>query len=833
MMRIRTAVFFVLAMFVCVASEMRAADPAFEHDADYIRNELRCAATGLRAIAVAAHPDDEDGATLSYLRYAGVETHIVYSTRGEGGQNEAGPEAGAKLALLRTKEIEEAAAIVGARAWYLNLPDFGFSKSVDETVGVWNHDVALERMVRILRTVRPHIAITNHNPDGTDHGHHRTTGKLLVEAFDAAADATKFPKQFEQGLKPWSIARIYLRTFTAQGATFNVDVSKRDGVSGLSPSEIGAFALSRHFSQGMLRDLRVGERELRHFSVLKGRTPGDSTVKNMLDGIAIAPEVGLQFAADIADGIDLKKLDAGTLAREIVLARNPPHMQGAQASEVHLNRALVAALGLKVEVRCDDEFIVGGEVAPISVRIANQGLSSIGLVKISLKPRDMGWTLAKGVWSPDKPQKLNSGGVETVELSAGAGIDVPLSYPQEDHLFSNETTVAPLIAEVLATVEMTDEKGKRSVDVTLEAHVPLTVAPPFTFTVSPSPLLIFSDPNLANEDKEAAHFKLLARCNKKIKDPIFLSATIGEKPKEGETGKVLPLNFKGDTAVWSFNQWFSIEKLNAGITIQTNVWDANGFYKTPEQTIRRVALDVPNNLRVALIRGVDEQLYNAFKRMQDAGVGRGTFSFEAPTDDDLLTGDLNKYQTIVLDIRSTQQRPIVRKIKDRFKTFMEDGGTVVCMYQKDFDWNDRSKDPAVRGVGMFRGVGGGGEIAPFPIDLSFDRITREDAPVTILRPAHQLMLRPCRLWQKDFEGWAQERGAYFPRTWADEYTPLLTSHDPGEKALDGGLLVADVGRGGFIYTSYFLQHQFRTGVPGAYRLLANLLSYSRLKRAEK
>ena len=457
--------------------------------------------------------------------------------------------------------------------------------------------------------------------------------------------------------------------------------------------------------------------------------------------------------------------------------------------------------------------------------MANTGVLDIRLIRLSFKQRTPAWDAPEKTFAAGDLKALKGGAVETVELEVRARDNAPLSYPPEEHIFDSENSSPPM--SVLAEFSYGD-----SFSVTLEAPVPLTVAAPFTFTLSPNPLLVFSDPALANEDREAVHFKLLARCNKKITEPVYLSATTGEKPKEGENGKVLSLSNKGDTAVWSFNQWFVIEKLNAGITFATHVWDAHRFYETPELSVRRVALDVPNNMRVALVKGVDEQLYNALKRMQDAGVGRGTFAFDTPTDDDLLSGDLSKYQTIVLDIRTTQQRPVVRKIKERLHTFMTAGGTVVCMYQKDFDWNDRGKDAALRGVGMFRGVSGGGEIAPYPITLSFDRVTREDAPVTTLRPAHPLMLQPCRIWKTDFEGWAQERGAYFPRTWADDYTPLLSCGDPGEKALDGGLLVSDVGPGGFIYTSYFLHHQFRTGVPGAYRLMANMLSYSRLKRAE-
>lgn len=260
-------------LLIVATLTLRGEEPPFERGAVLVRNELRIASTALRALAVAAHPDDEDGATLAYLRQNGVETHICFSTRGEGGQNEAGPELGLELAAMRTGEIEDAAAILGAKAWYLNLPDFGFSKSVEETLKIWNHDVALERMVRVIRQVKPHLIITNHDPNGTDHGHHRTTGKILLEAVDAAAKDTAFPEQLkDKALAPWKVQRVFLRRFAGVAAALTVDVSVRDELSGLSASEIGAYSLSRHFSQGMLRHLKPGERELRDFRSCFRRT---------------------------------------------------------------------------------------------------------------------------------------------------------------------------------------------------------------------------------------------------------------------------------------------------------------------------------------------------------------------------------------------------------------------------------------------------------------------------------------------------------------------------------------------------------------------------------
>ncbi|HLX63208.1 MAG TPA: PIG-L family deacetylase [Planctomycetota bacterium] len=816
--------FSLIAVFLLVA--LRAAEePPFEHSAEFIRNEVRIAATGIRALAVAAHPDDEDGATLSFLRREGCETHICFFTRGEGGQNEAGPEVGVQLAALRTREIDAACAILGAKPWFLNLPDFGFSKSVEETMQKWNHDVALERMVRIIRRVRPQIVITNHDPDGTDHAHHRAAAKILVEAFDAAADSQKFPQQLkDEGLKPWEISRIYLRHFTAQGATITVDLSKRDAFSGLTPSEVGAFALSKHASQGMLRDLKAGERELRHFSILKSRAD-DSSVSALIDKSIKDQSAGNMplLLSGIAETITGNDLLTGKVAERIAwFISSQPDLP--EDKRTHLNRALAEALGLKLEVRAEDGYVTAGEKAKISLRVANTGAMAVWLGKFSFKAESPKWSLVES-----KSEKtLNSGDAENAELEISAADGAPLSWPVEEHLFAREESRTPVTAVAELWLQLGDGK---TATFYMNAPVPLGLAAPYTFSLSPDPLLIFGDPDMADKDADGVHFKLLATCNRRIAEPVQLAASYGTKPKQDDPGRAISLRSKGDTEAWSFNTTREIGALNAGLRLPTFIWDAQQYYAAPTLSVQRVPLGIPSHLRVALIKGTDDQTLLALKRIENCGLAMGGFAVETPTDNDLRTMNLNRYQAIVLDIRSTQQRPEIRKMKDRLADFMNDGGTVVCLYQKDFDWNAAGQP--VRGAGFFRGVGGGGEIAPFPIELSFNRITDENAPVKILKPDHPLLLKPCRIWPKDFEGWVQERGAYFPQKWAPEYTPLLSSNDPNEAPLDGGLLVADVGRGAFVYTSYFWHHQLRAGVPGAYRMMVNMVCYSRMKREDK
>lgn len=806
-----------VALFIFLSLSTCCAEPAFERGAVLVRNELRLASNGLRALAVAAHPDDEDGATLAYLRELGVETHICFCTRGEGGQNEAGPELGAKLAAVRTREIEEACAILGAKPWFINRPDFGFSKSVEETMEKWHHDDALERLVHVIRRVRPHLVITHHNPDGTDHAHHRSAGKLLVEAFEAAADAQKFPQHIlDEQLQPWRIERIYLRQFAAPAATLTVDVSKRDALSGLSASEIGALSLSRHYSQGMLRHLKTGERELRYFSLLKARDPG-AALKSLLDGLK-PEELGIEEAGKLAEIFSPNMLNEGALTQRLLNYLGNAKISS--AARAHISRALAEVLGLKFEASSSEAFICEGEKTKIVLRAANTGTMALTWESVKFQSNSLRWKAP----AKEPAKQIDPGGSHELEIEIGAEAGAPVDYPPEAFQFLQEEARTPLVAQAEFTIRQDDKAFALSV----EAPVPLHLSVPFSFSFA-SPQILFGNSGAGKTDPVDVKIKLAVICNRQIKEPLLLAAKAGAKPEAGDDGAHLTFNRKGASDICTLRaETLTVEQFAKGpVEIPIQIWDSKTFYPAPAFVAQRAAMEMPANMRVALVKGVDDQTWLGLKTLQDAGVGEATFSAVQLGDDELRSVDLNKFQAVILDIRATQQRPVVREIKERLKNFMELGGTVVCFYQKDFDWNEAG---AGRGTGFFRGVAGGGEIAPYKIELSFDRVTREDAAVRILNAEHPLLLKPCRIWPRDFEGWIQERGAYFPKTWAPEYSALLSSNDPGEKPLDGGLLVADVGRGAFIYCSYFLHRQLNANNPGAYRLLANFISCARMKR---
>ncbi|MBI3829892.1 MAG: PIG-L family deacetylase [Planctomycetes bacterium] len=852
-MRIPKRLFGALLLAFAAAKLFAAeapTDPPFERGLDKLRLELMAARTGLCALSVAAHPDDEDGATISWLRrFAGVEVHMCLATRGEGGQNESGPELGEELAWKRTQETEAAARILGAKVWYLNLPDFGFCKSAEETYQVWPHDDAVGRLVRIIRIVKPDIIFTNHNPEGHDHGHHIATAQIVWEAFDAAADEKRYPEQLDkEGLKPWKASKLYRRIWDEKEKdkiTVRFDVSQRDPSSGYSPAEIAAWALERHVTQGMKRDVKPGEKVERTFELAKAATSpfykDTPNEKDFLSGFSedsgfyVKAENGIidfrkytnqadsELAAYGLMGLhDAKKSIASTPVNEFELKS---HLY---RSLIHAQEIIQLGLGTLITVQTTNSITVHDEEVTITVRFANTGVVPVKLDSWSLVS-EPGWELG----SLELPKEaVKPGGVYEATTKIKATDKAIPNFPPEKYLDLRFNSRPPV--QIVATIKAADEQVAREFSCMLpKANVPIHLAPPYEVRFAHDPYLVFDDPDREGKEAITCRAKLLVTNHRREPWTLFVKPQENPRFMAQQAGKTAgaKLAFKHEGEVLSAEISFTVtsgELEKGDLAVTALLFKQGDAFSVPVTTrFRRVPVKLPSPLNVGIVRTYDTATWDALKLM--AGQISGMSLLEL-TPEDLQENDLAPLHTIVLDLRATQYRPDVLRNRERLRKFMEDGGNVVCLYHKDFDWNE--PDEAARGRGFFRGQGGGGAVAPFPITLSFNRVTHEEAAVKLLQPAHPLLSRPCKIWEADFAGWVQERGVYFPSKWDEKYTPLLSSSDPGEPALDGGLLVTDLGsgnKGSFIYTSYVWYRQLRAGVPGAYRMLANLIAYPRVK----
>lgn len=785
-------------------------------------------------MCVAAHPDDEDGATLTVLRRKmGVHTVTLFSTYGEGGQNATGPELYEELGVIRARETAEASEIQGSEPYFLGLTDFGFSKSAEEAFRIWGKEEALKRMVLKIRELRPDVIITNHDTKG-GHGHHQATGRLVVEAFDAAADPQRFPEQLRDGrLQPWQVQRLFVRFGTGPAAQTNpaeaqtagdtriitINRNERDPVRGTTYAEQALQALRRHASQGPWPQTLPpqGWPPIRYRLVreAKGVAPLPPDAQTFLDNLSI-PGVPLNKIVPLAVKGALALYESRNASRESVVralaslrkggifvapqeTRDEPRFQ---LMSRRLDRALAVASGISVTIDLERiNLLIPGMEIPYQAIIYNTGDKPVRIRHITYRFK------GKELWSSKDNGWVSSNmPVRMADTKVAVPRDEVINTPQSEHLYDGRLWGQELSAEYLLEVE--------GAQFTFRASKRFNVAPPVEIqSVLPSPLVITPQTvqaaktftfNLNNHTTmpQDVRFKAkeLAYAGRSAEPPWFVI-----QPRTRMSEQVSYLLSDGQQkAIKERGELNTTERLS----LQSVNRSTNNKEISPltEREMKVVYADarVDPKLRVGYVRSSDHTLPSALEAL---GVKSKELTLEA-----IRAGDLKGYDTIVIDIRGYQAQPELIQLNQKLLDFVEQGGTLLVFYHKTNEWNP---DPKANR----------GQLAPYPILLGNSRVTDETATVTFTEPQHPLLNFPNKIMARDFEGWIQERGLYFPREWDKRYSAPLSMSDAGEAQLQGGLLAADYGRGRYIYTSMVWYRQLREGHAGAYRALANMLSY--------
>ena len=720
----------------------------------------------LVVLNLAAHPDDEDGLTMAY--YRGHQDAVVYSavfTRGEGGQNEAGPDLYERLGAIRTAETEAAARILGTHVVYLDRYDFGFSKRAAETFAEWGaprtgfwqdrtgldldadagRDALVADVVRWVRRLKPDVMFTNHDtttawPDA-QHGHHQAVGASAVQAFSLAADPAYRPDQLDEpGVDLWQPARLFVRQGGfSSGAPESYDVavpvSDPCRATTVRPAESCAdravAAASQHVSQG--------------FDTFAPRFRRDTTYFSLLAAAASAPPLPAG-ATDLAAG----------------LAPNPATSERALDPGVLADSGRLPALG--------------------GLAAASPTVAPSGSVYLTWPAGPADHTLVIFP-PPGAPQQgLFKAAPASAPLAAGA-LRVPVP--------AGTTPTAPAYRAQYGTGRGTppmlyvvaDGQGR----VVAGGRLPVEVVPPATVDLDPSPVRLTAGTT-----------------------PIPVDVTVYEPGRD--TVDVGLTVYRGDRAVW-----FGLRPAASGrVTFDVALPDAApGAYRVeaaarttgcglPWFIERRPAAVLPDvsvapGLRVGFVRSYDGTTADAL-----AVMGADVVDLDSTA---LAESDFAGLHTVVVDIRATLDRPDLVEHFPRLLAWVERGGHLVVGYHKSFEWNP-----------------GADRFAPYPLRLGRDRVVDEAAPVTILDPGHPLFTTPHPLAAADWDGWVQERGLYFPSEADDRYRRLLTVSDPGEAPLTTGLLLAEVGRGTYVYSPLVWYRQLAALNPGAWRAFANLVS---------
>ena len=770
-------------------------------------------------MCVAAHPDDEDGATLTLLRRKyGVHTVSVFSTYGEGGQNAVGPELYEELGVIRARETEEAARVQGSEPYFLGLRDFGFSKSAEEAFRVWNHDEALRRMVLKIRQLRPDVIITNHDTK-TGHGHHQATGQLVLEAFDAAADPSRFPEQLRDGVGVWQVQRLFVR-FQFEGSASKaaedeavrtkklvaINANERDPVRGTTYAEQALEALQRHATQGPWpKTVPAGGRPIIRYRL--ARTAKEAAP---LPADAQTPLEGLRLPQMLADKLTAQSLLPAYSASErrsilgaLVAARKSGMFDApAQSSDKprfrlmtkRLNHALALASGIQATFMPSADVLIPGTTTKVSLVIYNRGESTAQVERVELGGLD---SLA----GLNIPQTVAPGHYATFELQTSTPATARITVPAAEHLYDPNFSGEELAAS--ANIEIDGATFP------VEATTHLAIAPAIEIAdIDPSTLVI--TPATINRP---ATFTLRVLNHL---DRQFNGTLLAEGPTRGSAPQRTALVFAdGGTRELKLTRSLHLGEADFGSDARnrpgTVSFTINGKNLPGPQAKREVRVvwsdaRVAPRLRVGYLKSFDDTLRNALAAL-------GVEAREL-TVNDVKLNDLGSYQAIIIDNRGYQAHPELIADNARLLDYVRAGGTLIVFYHKTNEWN-----PDARAARP--------QLAPYPITLGNSRVTDETAPIEFIESAHPLLNYPNKLTQADFAGWIQERGLYYPETWDSHYSALFATSDRGEPSLRGGLLAAEYGRGRYIYTSMVWYRQLRAGIPGAYRMLANMISYGR------
>lgn len=711
---------------------------------------------------LAAHPDDEDGLTLAHYRHA--EDAVAYSviyTRGEGGQNEIGPDLYERLGAIRTAETEAAARILGTQVRFLNFYDFGYSKFAAEAFEEWGgRDSVTARLVYLVRKLKPDVLFTNHDTvtvGNRQHGHHQAVGLSAYDAFALAADPAFHPEQLaEPGVDLWQPKRLFLRLRSGRD-TADVRVPVGTAVAARSASDIATEAVAEHRSQGFDKFAPRFRADTTYFALLRaapGVPPLSDGATDLTEGLAPNPhaaEAGLAYL-----------IDSGRITPTL-----PASARIVPADSVALPGAAVPVFWTE-----DVTFYHGPEPAPVEV-VFSGAVDTVVTVPPELEP---GAPLAVLRLPPDAAPTL----------------------PKETRQYDRMLSTPPVQVAVRVPG---DERA-----LYYAAHLPLEIAPPLTVEVAEAVML---------PSREALPRVLLRPGpNRLTVEGRRYDAGLATVPLRAEV--VIgdrSIAVAEQTAALSGTDWREEVEIALPDTLAPGSYSVTvraGEVTEEVEGVVLPAIRVARGLRVGIVTSYDDATEQALRTL-----GADVVPLDSVA---LARGRFDGLHTIVVDIRAYLVRSDLRRFNQNLLGWVERGGHLVVTYQKTFEWNPAYDDPFVEGRKNPDGF------APYPLLLGRDRVSYEDAPVTLLRPDHVLFRAPNAITESDWDGWVQERGLYFPSGYDGRFTELLAMHDPGEEPLPSSTLLARHGAGTYLYTALGWYRQLDAYNPGATRLFANLVS---------
>jgi LmbE family N-acetylglucosaminyl deacetylase len=863
---------FLLAITVIPSAQLRVTPVAERPDLGALELDLRKLASTGTFMQTAAHPDDEDNSLLAMLGEGqGMRTVLVTATRGNGGQNEIGPELFEPLGVLRTEELLAVHRFDGAEQYFTRAIDFGYSFSIEESIDKWGHDEILGDFVRLIRTVRPDV-ITGFLCGGEGGGqHHQASARLTVEAFRAAADPTRYPEQIAEGLHPWQAFRVFCTEAINQPAQqrgspdlLTPNRTGFDPALGRTYAELGLEARSMHKCQGASQELLLpGEPSSRTYTYrLRDSTidPEKAAPRTFFEGIDVAL-VGLgRFAGDRKPADLISRLTA--ISRTIVDAQRAFASNGPSATlpplgtglrevrelraalgtlglddtakfevdfrlaqkERQFQDALLAAAGIRLDALSDDGIVTPGQSVNVTAYAASSASDESAVQSVTLTGFDgAGSMTCRGALAPATPVTCRV----SAKIPANTHDSTPYWKPRKDAArYDFESDVpfgvsfrpSPFRAVYDLTIGGQRVTADRPVEYRYdgvlagEKRMDLKVVPPFNVRVTPDIVVVPTGSAAGRE----------------------IRVTVSNNEKGAASGNVA-LQVPADWKVEPASAAVSFAREDEEVTVRFSLSPRNGV--APGESIVTAimtaadgatssrgyeVIEYPHIHRqhyvesaATRVKVIDVTIAHDLRVGYVMGVGDKVpqaisqlgAEVELIDTDTLAFGDLSKYHVIVTGVRAYERRPDLRANNRRLIQYVESGGAVLVQYNK-FEFNEA-------------------QYGPYPAKVSSNRVTDENAPILVLVPDHPVFNRPNKIGPDSWANWVQERGLYFLGERDPRYVDLVRTQDPfplNASPQTGALVEAKVGKGRWIYIGLGLWRQLPAGTDGAYRLLANLLS---------
>ena len=860
----------VALSLVSVGAQVRA--PYSEGAAGLIQKLERLTTTA-SAMHTGAHPDDEDSALIARLA-RGDHARVAYLSlnRGEGGQNVLGPEFYEALGVIRTEELLQARALDGGEQFFTRVVDFGYTVNMPETERKWGgRDVPLADMVRVIRLYRPLVVASRFSgTDADGHGNHQLAGALTPVAVRAAADPSQFPDQLKEGLRPWQVKKLYVGMRFGpnqpQPPTLTLQTGILAPALGRTYAQIAAEGRSQHKTQEMGGAQLHGPQST-GLRLVESVVPRVAQEQSVFDGIdtsipALATLAGLpagslqahlatmaEAARESLDDVDVRRPSAilPVLARGLTAAREAhaavagltaPDAAKAEARFLldheirQYEDAIVHASGIHVEALVTSETIVPGGTVSGSTRVfVPEGLAASATLAPPALPAN--WTSTPLPEAPPFSGRgfmarfLREQPTQQISYTLTAAADAALTQPYwleaspKGDVFTwaqggpRHTPFGPPVAT--SAVDLTIAGTPVRVTVPLqfrfidpvrgELRRPLAVVPALAVQVSPGL-------DVVALSKAAAPQQVTVRVDSQA--PTAVSGDLSLDVPAGWTTTPARAPFSIVQAGQSASATFAVTPpagIGAGRYVFTARADAGG--RTYQQRLRTIAYPHIQTHRLYETARVDLRLVDVTVAPVTVGYIMGTGD-EVPdglkrlgvpvtllTPNEVASGDLSRYDTIMVGVRASEVRPDFVANHERLLDYVRNGGTMIVQEQHEVYTQKK--------------------LTPFPAEIG-SRVTDEEAPVTILAPTHPVFTTPNRITLDDFKDWRQERNAYGFATFDARYTPLLESHDPWDTEQKGGLVYAQLGKGHYVYSAYSWFRELPDGVPGAYRIVANLIS---------